>query len=104
MYIAMNRFQVTEDNEPAFEEMWLNRDSYLKQEPGFVEFHMLKGPRADGVTLYASHTVWQSEEDFLAWTRSESFREAHKGAGQRRALYEGHPKFEGFTAIQHIAL
>ncbi|MEM6896336.1 MAG: antibiotic biosynthesis monooxygenase [Pseudomonadota bacterium] len=104
MYIAMNRFQVPQETQEAFEEMWLNRDSYLKQEPGFVEFHMLKGPTVDGTTLYASHTVWADEDAFLAWTRSQSFRDAHKGAGGQRPLFTGHPKFEGFTAIQHITL
>ncbi|MEM9854744.1 MAG: antibiotic biosynthesis monooxygenase [Pseudomonadota bacterium] len=102
MYIAMNRFRVTQGNEEEFEAIWLNREVYLTKEPGFMEFQMLKGPASDGITLYASHTVWQSEDDFLAWTRSQSFRDAHKGAGARKALYDGHPQFEGFTAIQDI--
>ncbi|MEM9437911.1 MAG: antibiotic biosynthesis monooxygenase [Pseudomonadota bacterium] len=104
MYIAMNRFRVTDGNEKEFEEIWLNRESFLQKEPGFVEFHMLRGPNADGITLYASHTVWSDEEAFLNWTRSQSFRDAHKGAGSRKSLYDGHPKFEGFTAIQHITV
>jgi hypothetical protein len=29
--------------------------------PGFVEFHLLKGPEAEDHTLYSSHTVWQSK-------------------------------------------
>lgn len=102
MYIAMNRFRVIEGSEAAFEEVWLNRDSFLRNEPGFVEFHMLRGPSKDGITLYASHTVWADEKAFLNWTRSESFRAAHKGAGSRKALYDGPPAFEGFTAIQEI--
>ncbi|MEL6914151.1 MAG: antibiotic biosynthesis monooxygenase [Pseudomonadota bacterium] len=102
MYIAMNRFRVTEGNEEAFEQVWLNRESFLAQEPGFVAFHMLRGPARDGITLYASHTVWADEAAFLDWTRSQSFRDAHKGAGARKPLYDGPPQFEGFTAIQEI--
>jgi len=102
MYIAMNRFTVPNDNTADFEALWLGRDSHLKGMDGFVEFHMLKGPEADGVTLYASHTVWASEEAFNAWTRSDAFREAHRNAGSTRKLYEGSPKFEGFSAIQHL--
>jgi len=102
MYIAMNRFTVKDDNAEAFEALWLGRDSHLKSMEGFVEFHMLKGPSADGLTLYASHTVWASEEDFLAWTRSDAFRMAHKNAGQSRKLHEGSPQFEGFKTIQHL--
>jgi len=78
----MNRFTVRPENADAFEAMWLGRDSHLKEMDGFVEFHMLKGPEADGTILYASHTVWASEAAFRAWTRSEQFRPAHKGAGQ----------------------
>jgi heme-degrading monooxygenase HmoA len=70
---------------------------------GFVEFHMLKGAeREDGTLLYASHTVWESEETFLDWTKSEAFRTAHRDAGQTTKLYQGHPQFEGFNTIQHI--
>lgn len=102
MYIAMNRFTVKDANAEAFEALWLGRDSHLKSMDGFVEFHMLKGPSADGTTLYASHTVWASEEAFLAWTRSDAFRGAHKNAGQSRKLHEGSPTFEGFRTIQHL--
>ena len=61
MFIAMNRFRVKRGAEGAFEKVWLSRDSYLDRVPGFVEFHLLKGPEAEHHTLYASHTVWQSK-------------------------------------------
>ncbi|MCZ4352596.1 antibiotic biosynthesis monooxygenase [Roseovarius aestuarii] len=102
MYIAMNRFTVTSDNASAFQDLWLNRESHLDQMDGFVEFHMLRGPEVDGKVLFASHTVWQDEEAFRAWTRSDAFRAAHKNAGGNAKLHEGHPSFEGFTTIQHI--
>jgi heme-degrading monooxygenase HmoA len=102
MYLAMNRFHVTAANAGAFEALWLGRDSHLRQMDGFIEFHMLRGPEAEGVILYASHTVWRDEEAFRAWTRSDAFRAAHKGAGATASLHEGTPVFEGFTTIQHI--
>jgi heme-degrading monooxygenase HmoA len=74
MFIAMNRFRVTKGSEEAFEQVWLSRDTYLDQVPGFVEFHLLKGPEAEDHTLYASHTVWENRAVFEAWTRSEAFR------------------------------
>ena len=49
--------------------------------PGFVEFHLLKGPEAETYTLYSSHTVWQNKAAFEAWTKSEEFRAAHARAG-----------------------
>jgi heme-degrading monooxygenase HmoA len=60
MFIAMNRFRVTKGSEAAFENVWMSRDSHLDKVPGFVEFHLLKGPEAEDHTLYASHTVWEN--------------------------------------------
>lgn len=102
MFIAMNRFQVIPGNEDAFEQVWLSRDSYLAGVPGFVEFHMLRGPAADDHVLYSSHTVCLSRRDFENWTRSEAFRAAHRGAGDHKLLYLAPPRFEGFDVIQTV--
>ncbi len=93
MYLAMNRFTVPLENAAEFEELWLSRESRLQDMDGFVSFHMLKGPEEDGRVLYASHTVWDSEE---------KFRACHARAGQTRKLHEGVPRFEGFQSIQAI--
>ena len=102
MFIAMNRFRVKKGEEKSFENVWLNRDVHLKEEPGFVEFHMLRGPENEDHTLYVSHTIWASEQTFVDWTKSEAFRNAHKNAGQNKPLYIGGPQFEGFEVIQTI--
>ena len=104
MFIAMNRFKVAPDSTQAFEAIWLNRESYLHTMPGFVEFHMLRGPAKSDHVLYASHTVWASKADFDNWTRSDAFRAAHakpKTSG-RAPTYLGHPEFEGFEVVQEI--
>jgi heme-degrading monooxygenase HmoA len=102
MFIAMNRFKVKKTSEEAFEKVWTSRESYLDQVPGFVEFHLLKGPEADDHTLYASHSVWHSQAAFEAWTKSDAFRAAHARAGNETTgpLYLDHPKFEGFEVLQ----
>ncbi len=102
MFITMNRFRVKKGEEKGFENVWLNRDVHLKDERGFVEFHMLRGPENDDHTLYVSHTIWESEQTFIDWTKSEAFRNAHKNAGQNKPLYIGAPQFEGFEVIQKI--
>ena len=102
MFIAMNRFQVKTGSEADFEAVWLNREVHISKEKGFVEFHLLRGPALEDHTLYVSHTVWASQEDFVAWTQSQAFRDAHKGAGQNRPLYLGGPHFEGFSVIQTV--
>src|SRR6202023_805765 len=47
MYIAMNRFKVMKGAESAFEQVWLSRDTHLDRVPGFIEFHLLRGPERD---------------------------------------------------------
>lgn len=102
MYIAMNRFRITPGQEGAFEKIWRERETHLEEVPGFHEFRLLKGPENEDHTLYASHTIWASEEHFLAWTKSEAFRMAHRNAGGNSGLYLGHPQFEGFSPVQEI--
>lgn len=104
MYLAMNRFEVKKDRAVDFEAMWIDRDSELPQMEGFVEFRLLKGPEYDDYILYSSHTFWESEETFTAWTKSDSFRRAHARpkSGKSEPMTLGHPKFEGFTTLQTI--
>jgi heme-degrading monooxygenase HmoA len=102
MFIAMNRFRVAKGSETAFEQVWMSRDSHLEKVPGFVEFHLLKGPEAEDHRLYASHTIWESRATFEAWTRSEAFRAAHNRAGDNKPLYLDHPQFEGFEVRQTV--
>ena len=98
-FIAMNRFKIVPGKESEFEGIWKSRNTYLEDVPGFIRFNLLKGPESKDYVLYASHTQWASEADFEAWTKSETFRKAHEGAGSQGHLYLGHPDFEGFTII-----
>ena len=99
MFIAMNRFKIVLGKEKEFEEVWKNRDTHLNDVPGFKKFHLVKGEANDEHTLYASHSIWSSKNDFINWTKSEAFRLAHKNSGQHKGLYLGHPNFEGFEVV-----
>ena len=99
MYIAMNRFKIVLGKENDFENVWKNRETHLDKVPGFKKFNLIKGEKKENYTLYASHSVWNSKEDFINWTKSEEFRKAHQGAGQHGNLYLGHPEFEGFEKV-----
>ncbi len=98
----MNRFKVKSGQEEAFETVWKSRNSRLSQVPGFVSFHLMKGPDRGDYRLYASHTLWADEEAFLTWTRSDAFRAAHAGAGDHRGLYAGPPELEAFDSVQEV--
>jgi heme-degrading monooxygenase HmoA len=98
MYIAMNHFRVNPDKGADFEAAWRNRKSFLHEVPGFREFHLLRGPEEDGARLYASHTTWDDEAAFRAWTDSEAFRKAH-AQGKVGDLLLGPPRFVGWQAL-----
>ncbi len=99
----MNRFRIVTGEEAEFERIWAERDTHLHEVPGFVEFHLLRGPEHADHTLYASHTVWQSRQHFEDWTHSDAFRKAHAQAGgAKKDIYLGPPAFEGFEAVQTI--
>ena len=103
MYIAMNRFKVQNGSEQAFENVWKGRDSSLSEMKGFQQFHLLRGPDQRGRRLHACLPRTRSGrayEDFIAWTKSENFRAAHRNAGQNKLLYLGHPQFEGFSVVE----
>ncbi len=103
MYIAMNRFRIRPGQEETFEEVWNKRDSHLDGVPGFVSFHLLRGPKGDDATLFATHTVWASKAAFEAWTQSEAFVKAHaaarEGGSSLKDVYLGPPQLETFDAI-----
>jgi heme-degrading monooxygenase HmoA len=103
MYIAMNRFKVRKDCTKDFESAWFNRESYLHELPGFIAFHLLKGPEREDHILYSSHTMWKSHSDFEGWTKSEAFRKAHAQAGNSKPTTLGHPEFEGFFVLQEVS-
>ena len=99
MYLAMNRFKIVIGKEDEFETVWKSRETHLDGVKGFKKFNLIKGDTNKEFSLYVSHSEWNSEEDFLNWTKSEAFRQAHKGAGQHSDIYLGHPQFEGFEVI-----
>ena len=99
MFIAMKRFKIVLGKEEEFEKVWRERDTHLNGVEGFKEFHLVKGETNDEYSLYASHSVGKSKNDFINKTKSEAFKLAHKNAGQHRNLYLGAPNFEGFEVI-----
>jgi heme-degrading monooxygenase HmoA len=99
MYIAMNRFRIAPGCEDDFISIWKNRDTHLESVPGFKEFHLVKGETGEEFTLFASHSIWESQQDFVNWTKSEAFRKAHASAGDSKGIYLGPPQFEGFEVV-----
>ena len=72
----------------------------LDEQPGFISFELLKRtwspmPDEEEVEHYLVSTRWESIDDFVGWTRSDAFKEAHAdgkpdflAGGGRPAGYE----------------
>ncbi len=99
MFVAMNKFKIVKGKEIEFENVWKNRETHLADVQGFKNFNLMKGEENLDHTLYASHSIWESKEDFWNWTKSEAFRLAHKDAGKHKELYIGSPNFEGYEKV-----
>lgn len=63
---------------------WAQRESKLKQMPGFKAFTMCRrdGKQANDGYNYQSFTIWQDRTSFENWTKSQEFGQAHQNARQ----------------------
>ena len=98
MYIAMNHFRVSKERASDFEKAWQQRESFLDDVAGFIEFHLVKGVDETDACVYASHTTWKDEAAFTAWFQSEAFRKAHS-QGKLTGIILGPPQFVGWTTV-----
>lgn len=100
MYVAMNHFRIAAGRGEEFEARWRDRESHLDEVPGFVQFHLVRGQdHEDGSHRYASHVIWESEEAFANWKRSEAFRKAHGSTRMPDGMMIGHPRFRGWASV-----
>ncbi len=90
MIVVTNRIPVAEGHEIDFEDRFRKRVHLVDRSPGFVrnEVHRPRPMKLDHASgtwtedpdkkgYYEVKTWWRSFEDFVAWTKSDSFREAH---------------------------
>lgn len=91
MFVVTNRIPVSKGHEIDFEDRFKKRVHLVDQAPGFVrnEVHRPRAMKLDHATgewsedpeaqgYYEIKTWWRSFEDFVAWTKSPSFAEAHR--------------------------
>lgn len=90
MIVVTNRIPVAPGWEEKFEERFQKRAHLVDRSPGFLrnEVHRPRpmkldhesgewSPDPEREAFYEVKTWWRSFEDFVAWTKSPAFREAH---------------------------
>jgi heme-degrading monooxygenase HmoA len=106
MIVVTNRIPVAEGYEIDFEDRFKKRVHLVDQSPGFVrnEVHRPKPmkfdhesggfvPNPEEQGYYEVKTWWRTMDDFVAWTRSPSFAEAHKNRPPKE-MFAGPNKLE----------
>ena len=71
MYIVMSRSEVVTGEEWQFEQSSIERHYKLKDIPGYLSAHFVRGGTNGVVTFYSLHTRWTSKDDFLNWCTGE---------------------------------
>ena len=99
MYLAMSRLKVVCGKEVEFEKAWRERQKDIDGVKGFKDFNLIKGNTDKEFTLYIFHSEWNSETDFINWTKSDSFQLAHKEPNSQSNLYLGPPDFDGYIGL-----
>ena len=99
MYLALSRLKIVTGKEVEFEAAWKNRIQSTDGVKGFKKFNLFKGAINKEFSLYVFYSEWNSENDFIKWTNSNSFKLAHKNPTSQKNLYLGPPDFDGYIGL-----
>lgn len=75
MITVANRIHVHPDYADAFEQRFMERAGLVDTMPGFLSNQVLRPTKAG--EPYIVLTLWDSEEQFQAWIRSDAFQKGH---------------------------
>ncbi len=109
MIVVSNRIPVAAGHEAEFEKRFEGRARLVEKHPGFCRLEILRPTRVQmhgGMMgdsgYYVVLTYWESKEDFVKWTESDSFREAHSNRPPKE-MFAGPNVFEMHEVIQNVA-
>ncbi len=83
--VKINVLSVPAEMRETLEQRFAGRAGMVESADGFEWFELLRP--VEGTEDYLVYTRWRSEEDFAAWTASQSF-----GAGHAQAAGTGRPE------------
>lgn len=95
----MTHFKIILGQEFLFETLWRERESYLNTMQGYRGLFLMRGATENDYTSYVSQFIWNSKEDFEAWTQSDAFIKAHLQFGDTNVLFTEKPVFEGLLIV-----
>ena len=95
----MSRLKVVSGKETEFESAWKKCENNTDGIKGFKQINLIKRTINEDFSLYIFHSEWNSENDFINWTKSDSFKLAHTNPTHQSNLYLGPPNFDGYVGL-----
>ncbi|MEO5877032.1 MAG: antibiotic biosynthesis monooxygenase [Streptosporangiaceae bacterium] len=87
--VKINVLTVPAEMREEIERRFAGRAGLVESAEGFEGFELLRP--VEGTEQYMVYTRWRSEEDFEAWTKSQSFAQGHaKAAAAAEGSGHGH--------------
>lgn len=81
--VKINVLTVKAEMREEIERRFAGRAGLVESAEGFEGFELLRP--VEGTEHYMVYTRWRSEEDFQAWTKSQSFSQGHARAAAESA-------------------
>lgn len=75
-FVAVNYIDCKPEYRERFEELFATRAKQIDTMAGFINMQVLRPMKDGDAYLIVSH--WEGEENFVGWTKSETFLEGHK--------------------------
>lgn len=97
MIVVMNRLLLDASQAGGMLERLATGNGELEGTAGFVEFRLLAPAEPEGAHIVM--TVWESREDFEAWTKSDAFRRAHGDRAAMGGALRGRPVLESYEVV-----
>ncbi|MGM8366084.1 antibiotic biosynthesis monooxygenase family protein [Virgibacillus sp. W0181] len=83
-YVVMNHITVTDEGKPVFEDGFEKRQHDMVHIAGFQAFRLLKPVKGN---TYVVFTQWTSEQDYMNWKNSDSFKKSHEEQAVKPPAY-----------------
>ena len=95
MYLAVSKLKVVSVKEAEFERVWKTHKIDTDGIRGFKKFNLFKGNINKEFSLYIFYSKWNSENDFISSTKSDSFKLSHKKPHPTKKFVSGATRFWG---------
>ena len=95
MFVSTNRRRTESGRGWELEDRFRESSKVAEAAEGFISFEMWKTESTPDYDEYLVVTHWESKEAHHRWTRSDAFKEAHRG-GVRADYMVGHPELTNY--------